>query len=71
MGGDFYSSKTFDYLWKSSSRGNKQVLDRTSAIGFEECLRSFNGELTSDSPPSPPPVACPAGMGSGEKDCET
>ena len=46
MGGDFNSSKTFDYLWKSGPRGNKQVLDRTSAIGFEECLRSFNGELT-------------------------
>ena len=45
VGGDFYSSKTFDYLWKSSPRGNKQVLDRTSAIGFEECLRSFDGEL--------------------------
>ena len=46
MGGDFNSSETFDYLWKPGPRGNKQVLDRISAIGFEECLRSFNDELT-------------------------
>ena len=46
MGGDFNNSETFDYLWKSVPRGNKQVLDRMSEIGFEECLRSFNGEFT-------------------------
>jgi exodeoxyribonuclease-3 len=45
VGGDFNSCETFD-SWKGGPRGNREWLDRMSALGFTECLRSSQGVLT-------------------------
>jgi exonuclease III len=46
VGGDLNSSETFDYMWKGGPRGNRDILDRMSNLGFNECLRSYQGCLT-------------------------
>ncbi len=43
VGGDFNSSETFDLTFSS---GNREILDRMEALGFTECLRTYNGKLT-------------------------
>ena len=44
VAGDLNSSETFDVKW--GPRGNKQVMDRMKDLGFYECLRGFQKELT-------------------------
>lgn len=46
VGGGLNSSETFDLLWCGGPRGNREVMDRMSALGFYDCLRMFKGELT-------------------------
>jgi endonuclease/exonuclease/phosphatase family metal-dependent hydrolase len=46
VAGDLNSSITFDTLWRDGPRGNQEVQDRMSALGFVECLRSAQGRLT-------------------------
>lgn len=45
VAGDLNMSETFDYLWKGGPRGNREHLDRMSALGFTEALRHHQGEL--------------------------
>lgn len=45
IGGDFNSSETFD-SWPGGPRGNREFLDRMSAIGLSECLRESQGAQT-------------------------
>ena len=42
---DFNLSETFD-AWKGGPRGNREYLDRMSALGLTECLRYTHGKLT-------------------------
>lgn len=44
VAGDFNCSETFDE-WDDGPRGNKEYLDRMSAIGLTECLRHHQGHL--------------------------
>lgn len=46
VGGDLNSSVTFDTLWGDGPRGNQEVQDRMSALGFVECLCLSQGQLT-------------------------
>ena len=46
VAGDLNSSETFDYLWSGGPRGNLEIMERMNALGFTECLRSFQGKLT-------------------------
>ena len=46
VGGDFNSSETFDYLWDGGPRGNLEIIHRMQNLGFNECLREYNGKLT-------------------------
>lgn len=41
VGGDLNSSETFDLTFSS---GNREILDRMEALGFNECLRKHNGK---------------------------
>ncbi len=45
IGGDFNLSETFD-LWRGGPRGNREYLDRMTALGFTEVLRYAKGNLT-------------------------
>lgn len=45
VAGDFNSSITFD-LRGRGPRGNQEIQDRMSALGFVECLRCAQGQLT-------------------------
>lgn len=45
IGGDFNLSETFD-LWRGGPRGNREYLDRMTALGFMEVLRYSKGKLT-------------------------
>jgi exodeoxyribonuclease-3 len=45
IGGDFNLSETFDE-WHGGPRGNKEYLDRMTALGFIESLRYSKGKLT-------------------------
>lgn len=45
VAGDFNLSETFDH-WKGGPRGNREWLDRMTALGFTECLRHCQGALT-------------------------
>jgi exonuclease III len=45
VAGDFNSCETFD-SWKGGPRGNREWLDRMTALGFVECLRHSRGALT-------------------------
>jgi hypothetical protein len=44
VGGDLNSSVTFDFVW-GKPRGNQEIQDRMSALGFTECLRKSQGQL--------------------------
>ena len=46
VAGDLNSSITFDTLWGDGPRGNQEIQDRMSDLGFVECLRSWQGKLT-------------------------
>jgi len=46
VAGDFNSSETFDWMWGTTPRGNREIIDRLESIGFKECLRYFRGSLT-------------------------
>jgi len=46
IGGDFNSSETFDYMWGSRPRGNREILDRMNVLGFTEVLRHSKNALT-------------------------
>jgi exonuclease III len=46
VAGDLNSSVTFDTLWKGGPRGNQEIQDRMSDLGFTECLASAQGQLT-------------------------
>jgi len=46
VAGDLNSSITFDTLWGDGPRGNQEIQDRVSALGFVECLRHDQGQLT-------------------------
>jgi hypothetical protein len=39
VAGDLNSSVTFDTMWQEGPRGNQEIQDRMSALGFTECLR--------------------------------
>jgi len=41
VGGDLNSSETFDLTFSS---GNREILDRMEALGFNECLKKHNGK---------------------------
>ncbi len=43
VGGDLNSSETFDLTFSS---GNSEILERMKALGFAECLQTYNGKLT-------------------------
>ncbi len=45
VAGDFNACETFD-SWKGGPRGNREWLDRMAALGFTECLRHHQGQLT-------------------------
>ena len=45
VGGDFNASETFDTMWRGGPRGNREILDRMSDLGFVECLRQSQGKL--------------------------
>jgi len=45
VGGDLNASETFDYMWRGGPRGNREILDRMSDLGFVECLRQSQGKL--------------------------
>ena len=45
IAGDFNLCESFDQ-WQNGPRGNREWLDRMSAIGFTECLRDSQGPLT-------------------------
>lgn len=45
VAGDFNACETFD-SWKGGPRGNREWLDRMTDIGFTECLRHHQGQLT-------------------------
>jgi hypothetical protein len=45
VGGDFNSSETFDTHWGTKPRGNREIIERMNALGFWECLRTFQGRL--------------------------
>ena len=45
VGGDLNASETFDYMWPGGPRGNREILDRMSDLGFVECLRKSHGAL--------------------------
>jgi endonuclease/exonuclease/phosphatase family metal-dependent hydrolase len=45
VAGDFNACETFD-SWKGGPRGNREWLDRMADIGFMECLRHHQGQLT-------------------------
>jgi exonuclease III len=46
VAGDLNSSVTFDTMWKGGPRGNQEIQDRMTTLGFTECLRYFQGALT-------------------------
>ncbi|MCD4666037.1 MAG: endonuclease/exonuclease/phosphatase family protein [Bacteroidales bacterium] len=46
VAGDLNSSITFDMLWNNGPRGNQEIQDRMSTLGFIECLRFSQGKLT-------------------------
>ena len=46
VGGDFNSSETFDTHWGGGPRGNLEFIERMNALGFRDCLRTFQGRLT-------------------------
>ena len=46
VAGDLNSSITFDTLWGDGPRGNQEIQDRMSALGFVECLHFSQGQLT-------------------------
>ncbi len=46
VAGDLNSSSAFDILWDDGPRGNQEIQDRMSALGFVECLRHAQGQLT-------------------------
>jgi endonuclease/exonuclease/phosphatase family metal-dependent hydrolase len=45
VGGDFNSCVTFDN-WRGGPRGNQEWLGRMAALGFLECLRHYQGQVT-------------------------
>ena len=45
IAGDFNSCESFDQ-WKGGPRGNREWLDRMTALGLRECLRLHQGALT-------------------------
>lgn len=45
VAGDFDACETFD-SWKGGPRGNREWLDRMASLGFTECLRHHQGQLT-------------------------
>jgi len=46
IGGDLNSSETFDTMWGSKPRGNREIRDRMEGLGLTEVLRHAKGELT-------------------------
>lgn len=46
IGGDLNSSVTFDYMLGNQPRGNQEIQDRMTDMGFKEALASFQGQLT-------------------------
>lgn len=46
VAGDLNSSVTFDTMWGNAPRGNQEIQDRMSALGFIECLLSSQGRLS-------------------------
>jgi len=46
VAGDLNSSVTFDTLWGNKPRGNQEIQDRMTALGFVECLLFAQGKLT-------------------------
>lgn len=44
VGGDFNSSKTFDYR-REGDRGNREIMRRMTGLGLKEMLRAYKGEL--------------------------
>lgn len=46
VGGDFNSSETFDWMWGSKPRGNREIMDRMNSLGLNDCLRYSQGKLT-------------------------
>lgn len=44
VGGDLNSSETFDIKWEP--RGNHQIMDRMQDLGFFECLKGYQRQLT-------------------------
>ncbi len=45
VSGDFNSSVTFDTMWGNKPRGNQEIQDRMTNIGFTECINQFNKML--------------------------
>jgi exonuclease III len=45
VGGDLNSSETFDHMWRSGPRGNREILDRMNDLGLRECLRQSQSRL--------------------------
>jgi len=46
VAGDFNSSESFDHMWPGGPHGNREFLDRMTALGFREALRECQGQLT-------------------------
>jgi len=46
VAGDFNLSETFDDAWPGGPHGNREYLDRMTALGMTECLRKMKGQLT-------------------------
>jgi endonuclease/exonuclease/phosphatase family metal-dependent hydrolase len=45
VAGDLNSSETFDHMWGSGPRGNREILDRMNDLGLRECLRQSQSTL--------------------------